>query len=301
MTIDPDELLIFKNRKELEKKPQETKAPEKTEEQLPAVERPQELMAYQPSPASAPPEQQTQKQQPTQQARPAQQKRRQPRPARAAKPQEAPKEQKQDISKIACTNHPWRPSYALCSYCGRPFCYADTMNFHGKIYCIEDIDQAARIQLQTSEPPTSFLYLTSLLFASCAVMLVYLIYQPAIYVLGEFVHAGLSLALLGLINRYLFITLEMLIVVLNFVAAVLIIRRTTRIFAFGAVVITLSLMVLSYVYLSSNAQNLYLALALTVINVAILSLARMSTVGAFGTAQLERAAGGIEWPRPESF
>ncbi len=40
----------------------------------------------------------------------------------------------------ACTSHPWRSAYAICAYCGRPFCYQDIMELKDAYYCIEDAE-----------------------------------------------------------------------------------------------------------------------------------------------------------------
>ncbi|MCL4387536.1 hypothetical protein M1567_00060 [Candidatus Marsarchaeota archaeon] len=42
---------------------------------------------------------------------------------------------------LSCVWHPWRPAYAICNYCHRPFCFEDIVEQNGHYYCLEDIDK----------------------------------------------------------------------------------------------------------------------------------------------------------------
>ena len=42
---------------------------------------------------------------------------------------------------LSCVWHPWRPTYAICNYCHRPFCFEDIVEQNGHYYCLEDIDK----------------------------------------------------------------------------------------------------------------------------------------------------------------
>ena len=42
---------------------------------------------------------------------------------------------------LSCVWHPWRPAYAICNYCNRPFCFEDIVEQNGHYYCLEDIDK----------------------------------------------------------------------------------------------------------------------------------------------------------------
>ncbi len=44
---------------------------------------------------------------------------------------------------LTCVWHPWRPAYAVCDYCHRPFCFEDIIEQKGHYYCLEDIDKVA--------------------------------------------------------------------------------------------------------------------------------------------------------------
>ncbi|MEM0154774.1 MAG: hypothetical protein QW814_02990, partial [Methanothrix sp.] len=38
---------------------------------------------------------------------------------------------------LSCVWHPWRPAYAICNYCHRPFCFEDIVEQNGHYYCLE--------------------------------------------------------------------------------------------------------------------------------------------------------------------
>ncbi len=63
-------------------------------------------------------------------------------------------EQVKSAAKEHCAWHPWRPAYALCDYCHRPFCFEDLVEAAGLFYCLEDIDTAIQtLNIKGDEPP----------------------------------------------------------------------------------------------------------------------------------------------------
>ncbi len=279
MGIDPNELLIFKKRTALEEKA--AKAPAK--------------------PVEKKPERQAQQEKPAQPARQEQKQEEKAGPVQASPPQGAPAYKEVDASRLACVNHPWRQAYALCEYCKRPFCYADIMPFHDKLYCLEDIDRATRMHLKPAETPSRFIYLTSLLFATSTILLIYLAYVPAKYLAISILGIGLSSALVGVFSQYIIPVADLLLALLSLASAVIIVRRSSGAFAFCATVLILTLIIMSYEYLGTNAQYIYVALSITLINMAFLAAAKMDVSGSTGAVQFGRPVEGIEWPRPELF
>ncbi|MCL5092883.1 MAG: hypothetical protein M1128_00220 [Candidatus Marsarchaeota archaeon] len=51
-------------------------------------------------------------------------------------------ESKEAAIGLSCVWHPWRPAYAICSSCHRPFCFEDIVERNGRYYCLEDVDKA---------------------------------------------------------------------------------------------------------------------------------------------------------------
>ncbi|MCL5102398.1 MAG: hypothetical protein M1544_03520 [Candidatus Marsarchaeota archaeon] len=53
----------------------------------------------------------------------------------------AEQESEEAATGLSCVWHPWRPAYAICNYCHRPFCFEDIVEENGHYYCLEDIDK----------------------------------------------------------------------------------------------------------------------------------------------------------------
>ncbi len=302
LSIDPDELLIFKKRSAIAEggkaqrdTRQPTAEPQRDTQQPKTKPQPTPLPQPKPQPqlGHLSPEQNAQRQPQTTVAAPPV-----VESAAPAESQAEDAEQTPTIENIACTNHPWRFAYKFCDHCGRPFCYADMINFHGKTYCLEDIDYAAQIPVPMAENPTLLIYLTSILFVFSSVLLMYLIYVPTSYLVVSLMHAGISGLLISVITQYEFIIANLALVVLGLAASLVIIRHTKSAFIFSGAVLFLMLVILSYEYMNSNAQYLYLALAASIINIIALSMSRMSTVG---MNQINKVTEGLEWPKPELF
>ncbi len=49
---------------------------------------------------------------------------------------------------LFCALHPFRHAYAVCTYCHRPFCFEDIIEYQKGYYCVEDID---RVESQRTE------------------------------------------------------------------------------------------------------------------------------------------------------
>ncbi|MCL5428117.1 MAG: hypothetical protein M1321_02960 [Candidatus Marsarchaeota archaeon] len=296
MTVDPEELLIFKNRQKQGEgeggavKIKEAVVPEqaKKKQEKPAREGGGQAAAQPPGTALTVAVQRSEMQQ---EAPPAQQR----APAPARKPS-----QSVDLNGVACTNHPWRQAFARCAICGMPYCYADLMPFHDKLYCLEDIDQATRMHLKTVEVPNRFVYLTSILFAAMSILLIYLMYIPAGYLIAGIMGTGLSLSLITVILQYFFVAAGLLLALLSLISAVLVIRHTPATFWLSAIVLVLVLITASYEYFTSDAQKMYLIIGLALVNMAALAAAKMDVSGSMA-AKESASSEGIEWPRPELF
>ncbi len=208
---------------------------------------------------------------------------------------------KADLHGVSCVIHPWRQAYAICDYCKRPFCYADIIDFHGNSYCLNDIDQATSIRIKHMETPTFFAYISSLLFALSSVILIYIMYNPAGFLIADIESVGFSVAILGVLLQYIFIVVELLITLMSLVSAVVVIKRSNRAFVFGVSVLVLTLLDIGYEYLNSNAPYLYFVLGVTLVNIAVISTGRLNIIGSTKIERTENATEHIEWPRPEVF
>ena len=94
-------------------------------------------------------------------------------------PQEKVKMKK--VSDLFCTNHPWRHAYALCASDNLPYCYVDLIEHNGKLYCMQDIDSAAKVHQMKQETkyPNAFSTLASVLLLTNSILLGYFTYPQA--------------------------------------------------------------------------------------------------------------------------
>jgi hypothetical protein len=200
---------------------------------------------------------------------------------------------------LMCVNHPWRPAYAICDYCKRPFCYADLVEYNNKFYCLEDIDKVTKNPGGTGEAEMNpFILASGAIFIANAIILAYFVYPQIAYFTGQMAKIGL-ISFISTINySYMLSLLNLIAVILGLSAGVvLFVKLDKNIYSIfmGAVMFIIS----SYVYLISNA--LYL-LAVTVIAfIAIGSLAYGRIPSGISTEEKELRPTDIEWPRLESF
>lgn len=78
------------------------------------------------------------------------------------------KAQSRSVAKnLFCAWHPWRHSYAICAFCHRPFCFEDITEYKKEYYCIEDID---RVEEKYMVKLTSEYGTTSLITAGMVIL-----------------------------------------------------------------------------------------------------------------------------------
>jgi len=172
------------------------------------------------------------------------------RAARASKNEEESREAAQGLY---CVWHPWRPAYAICAYCHRPFCFEDIVESNGNYYCLEDIDKVA------AEPATSvYVKYNNLSIVSASMLLIAFIMflyfgSGQIISMIKFSSAVGILAFAAKLNGvYGFVFFSTIMSIFVFVAAVLIFFQTKRSFAFGLLVSFINLAAFSYEYLSTS-------------------------------------------------
>lgn len=195
-------------------------------------------------------------------------------------------------------NHPWRPAYALCAYCGRPFCYADTLTYNKKIYCLEDIDQVSRLPPKAVQSSDVWAYLASIVLLVTAVYLGYSLSSQLGYIASQ-----IAITQFGFIANFTFLNygvtlLEALFGLLFFVSALGVLRNTRGTFVFAGVVLGVGLLLIAYEYLSTSASYLFPVIGLTGLGLVILAASRISNIG---MQNIQEAYEGIDWPRVETF
>jgi hypothetical protein len=126
-----------------------------------------------------------------------------------------------------CTAHPFRNAYAICSYCHRPFCFEDIMEYQKDYYCIEDLDRitAEHSEKLSYEYSTSSL-ITSFILIGSFLVFVYFANGQLGYIFGYI--ASSPLLFLGNINLVYVIGLISLAVMIVGLAAAIYILLGSR-------------------------------------------------------------------------
>ena len=201
--VEKEDLLIFKMR---EKKPAQEAQPAAAQEQPEEAPETEEIVPL-PEPVAA----------------------EQPVLAKPQKKQKQKKQKKEDFraeSKRAakglfCEWHPWRPAYAVCYTCHKPFCYEDVSEYNNKYYCLEDIDAATA----SERPQLTFGYNKISMISASAFLLTMLVY--VYFVNSFFIYIGANALHTGiqnfLVNNFIksvnitYVTLLVGLVILVFV------------------------------------------------------------------------------------
>jgi hypothetical protein len=210
---------------------------------------------------------------------------------------------KADFSKgEMCFNHPWRAAYARCSYCNRPFCYADLTEHGGQQYCLEDLGHATEGPLKIAFTPNRFTYFASILFLLTSIMLFYYMYPQLQSIYSQILNHGL-LSFLNQITYSSWIVLISSVFMIFGVVSSISVLSNSGVRFFGSVLMLISMLFFfSYQYLSTTSTGspdyfLYLSLIIF-LNLLMLVLSRSAYVGRTSEKSFYQA---VEWPKVETF
>ncbi|MEM3228031.1 MAG: hypothetical protein QW774_01570 [Candidatus Micrarchaeaceae archaeon] len=201
---------------------------------------------------------------------------------------------------LTCVLHPWRPAYAICSYCKRPFCYADLVEYDGKFYCLEDIDKVA-----TGRKPaavTSYNRFSSAaggIFLVTAIIFGYFIYPQLSYIASYVSASGLTAFVLNY-QKYATPLLNTIIILMLIAAGVNVLVRRGKGSYSSAILGGLIIVAISYEYLNSSISYLLLTSLLGFISIVLLAYGRVAKSATEEEAEVKQT-NTIEWPRLETF
>lgn len=154
---------------------------------------------------------------------------------------------------LFCVAHQFRHAYAICSYCHRPFCYEDLVEYQKGYYCIEDIDRATTEYAESlaNEYSASSLITSFLLIGAFVLYLYYsngsLIYtfDYIFYNLGGFFNA-ISIS-------YIVILSTLIVMAVSFVAAFYILLGSKQGHLIASVVSVVAVMLFIYQFIGSGS------------------------------------------------
>ncbi len=170
-----------------------------------------------------------------------------------------------------CAWHAWRPAYAVCNYCHRPFCYEDVEELNNEYYCLEDIDKVSRHAegVYTKYSNLSFVA-AAMLMLSFTVFILFANAQLA-YVINAVKTVGLPSFIATINTSYEILILEAGLTLVSLVAAVMIIMQSKKAFILGIIASIGNIALFSYLFLGSG--TLYIAVIAAISFAGLISLA----------------------------
>gem|GEM_PF-4319409 len=201
-----------------------------------------------------------------------------------------------------CFNHPWRRAYARCSYCKRPFCYADLVEYHKQQYCLEDLGYAAESRTKNTSTPNRFTYLASILFLASSLMIFYYTYPQLALITSLIGQVGVRQFLRQLTYSSDVIILSLIFAVAGFVSSVTVLSNSGRRFLVSSGILFVMILFFSYEYLSTTSTGtpdyFFYVTIILFLNLLMLVLSRIGFVGRSSEKVLIEQ---IEWPKIEVF
>ena len=195
--------------------------------------------------------------------------------------QTAPKgraDSKEMAKGLYCVAHPFRHAYAICSYCHRPFCFEDIIEYQKDYYCIEDIDRVTAYHKDrlTYEYSTSSI-ITSFILTLSFILFIFYSYGQLGYVLNYLL--GSPLRFFSGINFAYVITLASLVVMLfTFGAALYILLGSRQGHVVASVISMAAVMLFVYQFIGTGTE--YMAIIAVLEFAAFLSAVHSAASGA---------------------
>ncbi|MGC8479416.1 MAG: O-antigen polymerase [Candidatus Micrarchaeia archaeon] len=214
----------------------------------------------------------------------------------------ASNQKEESVDGLACINHPWRSAYAMCSYCHRPFCYADIAKSGGKNYCLEDIDEVSKVQSVLVKKIYIYNYIAGIIFLLSIGILLYYSYPQIHY---SFSNMLLSIKNLGILNfiksiniNYLFEIRNLLILVFTVIGSLFLFMKSEKATIIATLFLAAITFLVSYTYLSTNVYYFLYLFMVYVLTMVVLAAGKMSNIGSLHLSEVTER---IEWPRAETF
>ncbi|MFP3278446.1 MAG: hypothetical protein RXO43_02700 [Candidatus Micrarchaeota archaeon] len=199
---------------------------------------------------------------------------------------------------MVCVNHPWRPAYAICNYCKRPFCYADLVEYNGAFYCLEDIDKVAGQAPNLKEIRfNSFVAVSSFFLLVNAAIMGYFIYPQAKFLVNYIGSVGFVGFLNTLTYSYGLSFINLLVVIFSALAGLMLFGKSNRWFYLSWAINAFILIIVSYEYLTMNSAYLLAVSLIAFLTIGTLSYSRLSK----STEEIATTQEQINWPRVETF
>jgi len=192
------------------------------------------------------------------------------------KEQERPRKDKQRLSRElahghSCVWHPWRPAYAICGYCNRPFCFEDMLEYKKEFYCLQDIDTVSlTYNIELSESGSRVSTFAGILLMFAFVSFFYFANNQMIYLLNYIAKSGVVHFFTNLNYSYGIPLAQSVIMVAGLLTAVLIFSQPRRGFYVGITLCLIAVPIFSYEYFAT--YTVYLGIVAAMMFIAFVSL-----------------------------
>ena len=178
-----------------------------------------------------------------------------------------------------CEWHPWRPAYAVCDYCHRPFCYEDTVESGKGYYCLGDIDKVSKGYAQELYASySSMSFISAGLFMLAFVAFVYFASGQLVYILKTVISSGLPVFLANLNYSYGSALLGLVVTAAGIISAMLIVIQSNKGFAVGLGAGLAETALFSYQFLSSGLLYMAMISAIGLAALVLLAYSKISYV-----------------------
>lgn len=189
---------------------------------------------------------------------------------------------------LSCVWHPWRPAFAICNYCHRPFCFEDIVEQNGHYYCLEDIDKVGSADT-LSEVSGKLNYINIGVISGIAYVAVFLLFILfASTQLSIVVSYSNSVGFFTFLStakfQELLLVLESVITLLAFVAGFLTLLHTKASIALGPLAGVLSLVLFAYSYI---AYGVLYAIFIAAVSLVAVLMQAYSLVGSRSNETVE--------------
>lgn len=200
-----------------------------------------------------------------------------------------------------CTWHPWRPAYAVCNWCHRAFCFEDTTEYNGALYCLEDIDKvSAGMVAKTGSEYNNISILASTLMFVTFLAFLYFDNAQLGYIVGFANSVGFLNFVSAITESYGFALIEAVTTFFALVAAILILAQSRKGYFIGLGSGLVNVALFSYQYLSTSTLYLLVISILAFASLITLAYSR-SIFEEKEIPYLETKQYGVEWPNAGRF
>ena len=224
--------------------------------------------------------------------------------ARTAEAQEMPVAgaEADELKSKFCEWHPWRPAYAVCNYCHRPFCYEDIVEVGKNHYCLEDMDRISDTYYEELYMKyNSVGFISAGMFMLAFLVFIYFASGQLLYLAGYAGRIGLPAFISDLNYSYATAILGFGLAAFGLFDAVLILMQSKRGYTMGFVIGLSNVALFSYQFLNSGTAYMAFISVIAFSAIVLLAYSKVSYYEVPEQSPYYNAARQMEWSNPSRF